>query len=37
MDLSKLALFNFRYLFDLGSQLDTKGQTLVFNLTFKLK
>ena len=37
MDLSKLALFNFRYLFDLGTKLDTKGQTLVFNVTFKLK
>ena len=36
-DLSKLAILNFRYLFDLGSQLDTKGQTLVFNVTFKLK
>jgi hypothetical protein len=36
-DLSKLAILNFRYLFDLGSQLDTKGQTLVFSATFKAK
>jgi len=36
-DLSKLAILNFRYLFDLGSQLDTKGQSLVFTATFKVK
>ena len=36
-DLSKLALLNVRHLFDLGSRLDTKGQTLALNVTFKVK
>ena len=35
-NLSKLAVLNFRYLFDVGTQLDTKGQSLVFSATFKM-
>jgi hypothetical protein len=35
-DFSKLAVLDFRYLFDVGTQLDMKGQTLVFTLTFKV-
>src|SRR5688572_197011 len=35
-NLSKLAVLNFRYLFDVGTQLDTKGQSLLFSVTFKV-
>jgi hypothetical protein len=34
-DLSQLAIFNFRYIWDVGTQLDTQGNTLLFSMTFK--
>jgi hypothetical protein len=36
-DLSKLMVFNFRYLFETGTQLDTKGNIMFFSATFKLR
>jgi hypothetical protein len=36
-DFSKLLVFDFRYLFETGTRLDTKGQTLLFSLTFKVR
>ena len=36
-DLTKLAVLNFRYLWETGTQLDTKGGTVVFTATFKVK
>jgi len=36
-DLKKLAVLNFRYLFEAGTKLDTRGDTLVFSATFKVK
>ena len=35
-DLSQLAIFNFRYIWDVGTRLDTQGNTLLFSMTFKL-
>jgi hypothetical protein len=36
-DLKKLAILNFRYLWETGTQLDTAGGTVVFSATFKVK
>ena len=36
-DLSTLAVLNFRYLFETGTKLDTKGGNLIFTATFKVK
>ena len=35
-DFSKLAVLDFKYLFDVGTKLDMKGETLLFTLTFKV-
>jgi len=36
-DLKKLAILNFRYLWETGTQLDTQGGTVMFSVTFKVK
>ena len=36
-DLTKLAVLNFRYLWETGTQLDTQGGIVVFTATFKVK
>jgi hypothetical protein len=36
-DLSQAMMFDFRYIWDVGTQLDTQGNTLLFSLTFKLR
>jgi hypothetical protein len=35
-DLNKLMILNFRYEFDMGTRLDTNGETLLFSATFKV-
>jgi hypothetical protein len=36
-DFSKLLVLDFRYLFETGTRLDTKGNILVFSATFKVR
>jgi hypothetical protein len=36
-DLSQLMIFNFRYIWDVGTKLDTQGNSLLFFITFKFR